>query len=179
MLRFFLICNNIFLIFYQIFFTWGIGIYVWNYNIKGVAMTSLDLDGCVYKKQIKMRNKQLFTTSCICYILLYLSSILYFFIFSALFFFFFLIFNSWPKYLAQEKWWSGHTSCLRAKLLICFRMCWQSFPKKSELWIEVFPRSREEGFRKLGNFLWSIRHGWSTQITSFWGFKYQPTYLPA
>ena len=107
MLRFFLICNNIFLIFYQIFFTWGIGIYVWNYNIKGVAMTSLDLDGCVYKKQIKMRNKQLFTTSCICYILLYLSSILYFFIFSALFFFFFFYFKILAKISCTIKMMKG------------------------------------------------------------------------
>ena len=160
MLRFFLICNNIFLIFYQIFFTWGIGIYIWNYNIRGVALTSLDLDGCVYKKQIKMRNKQLFTTSCICYILLYLSSILYFFIFSALFFFFFfLIFNSWSKYLAQEKWWRGHTSCLRAKLLICFRMCWQTFPKKKWVMDRSVPTIKRRRFQEAWQFF-MINKAW-------------------
>ena len=34
-------------------------------------MIGLDLSGCVYKKRVKMRNKQHFTASCIWYILLY------------------------------------------------------------------------------------------------------------
>ena len=98
----------------------------------------------VFKKRLKMRNKELFTTSCIWYILFYflfchiLPIFLNFQLLVKMLNFIFievtwkLGYLRWLHFL-QEKWLRGHTSCLHAKWLICFGMWWQIFPQR--MWV--------------------------------------------
>ena len=129
-------------------------------------MIGLNLGGCVHKKWVKMRNKNHFTTSW--YILLY-------FVFCHIIFIICILSEfstpsqnltsievTWKLgYLRRldfvpEKWLRGHTSCLRTKWLICFRMWWQTFSQKMWVMGRDVPQDHENNEQATAEFQRSL-----------------------
>ena len=131
-------------------------------------MIGLFLYGCVHKKRVQSGKNHIYHLLYFVHTLIFciLSYSLYFLKFltpSQMLNFIFIEFTWKLGYLrrldfGQEKWLRGHTPCLHAKWLICFRVWWQKFTQK--IWVmgkdappaPLLPhRSSEQGLKTLCN----------------------------